>query len=154
MYTQLPDRWAALAGETVLRSLVLFALTGLTALILRRASAAAHALLWRLALAALLALPVLTVVLPPLPVPALDRVHPGRTMLAAPPADVRRSTDPAVSDHEIITPPSPIVATLQPVLTLHSASTLPIAPPSPKRPSSFGSGRTSIFTHNLPLPLF
>jgi beta-lactamase regulating signal transducer with metallopeptidase domain len=154
MNMPLLDRWLDLAVETIVRSLALFALTALAALVLRRASAATHTLLWRLTFAALLALPLLTVVLPPLPVPVLDRVPLRRTLPAVPPASVRLLGTPLAPEQEVTTSNVPVVAMVQSVRVNPSIVTSPTVFAPLKHAASAKGIASSPFTRNLPLLLF
>ena len=106
------DAWLATLLDSSLKGIVLCLAAGAAALLLRRSSAAARHLVWRLALAGLLALPVLVALLPEwrVPVPGLERA----TRAAAPlPAvlngiPLRSDVEPAPSREG--TSPSPTFA--------------------------------------------
>src|SRR5690348_4438719 len=66
--------WYSLLITVALKSAAILSLATLAALILRRQTAAARHMVWTVAFLALLALPVLSVSLPSVPVPIPDRV--------------------------------------------------------------------------------
>ena len=83
------DLWFAALLDSFLKGLALCLAAGAAALLLRRASAAARHLVWRLAFAGLLALPLLVALLPEwrVPVPGLARaVQTAGSLPAAAPA--------------------------------------------------------------------
>ena len=122
--------WPVLVSVT-LKSLVLLALAGVAALVLRRASAAARHLVWRLALIGLLLLPVLSLTLPGWQAPLWPRA------LSAPPAPAP-SSPPARRAHG---QRPHAVANLPVGRISHGAVLLcrrPWDPPRPRRPPCRG----------------
>jgi beta-lactamase regulating signal transducer with metallopeptidase domain len=104
------DLWLVALLDSLLKGLALCLAAGAAALLLRRASAAARHLVWRLAFAGLLALPLLAALLPqwrvpfpqiqtPAPLPAQESAVPVRSDLTpgveAGPAPVREETSPS-----------------------------------------------------------
>jgi beta-lactamase regulating signal transducer with metallopeptidase domain len=112
------DLWLAALLDSSLKGLALCLAAALAALALRRASAAARHLVWRLAFAALLALPALAALLPAwrVPVPGLEtyrndlsteRPSPPSSLVRAPALSPRPSlpeTEPRLASSSVLSP--------------------------------------------------
>ena len=131
----LRNGWPVLVSVSV-KSLVLLALAGVAAGALRRASAAARHLVWRLALVGLLLLPVLSLTLPGWQAPLWPRV------LSAPPS-VPIEVTPSLSPRPVPTaeggPPATPISTATPPISVSVPPPAPAAaPPVPWPAWTFG----------------
>lgn len=64
-------QWLAVLADATMKGLLIIVVTGVASLLLRRGSSATRHLIWTMASASLLCLPVLSVALPKLQVPIL-----------------------------------------------------------------------------------
>ncbi len=126
------EGWPVLLGVT-LKSLALLALAAVAALALRRASAAARHLVWRLALVGLLLLPVLSLTLPGWQAPLWPRVlsAPPSVPVAVAPLPPPVSVSPSAPQSSASEKVSGTLPPVSPVLPAEPAAPKPSAVPWP-----------------------
>src|SRR5579863_7512060 len=106
-----PEFWSSLWAQTLLRGTGWLLLIALAARLLRRASAARHALIWQMAFVGLILLPFLLLLLPPLPL-----IH--ANLPAAPAVTTTQSLPAATRSQPLSADRTPFV----PSITTHANS--------------------------------